>query len=332
MYAAMNSQVVLRCKDAVLDGDGRVHSDFSVTKLLTGQVSSTNPPVQNIPGGEFRRNFVSRFGHDGMIGEFDHSQLHLRIIGNLAKCPGFIDAFADGVDLHSKTAALVIMKIAVEDFIKRHAAGNLVCEAARDRGKRTNFSIIFEIGANALGLKTHTDPNQVQHEIDEWFAIYPEIREQIERQHAFAAKHGYVISPFGRVRHIPEARSRERGVQLRAFRQAGDYLVSNAGRYITLYGMVMAHERMMRQRMKSQIICQVHDSVEIDIHKSEVDDVIEIVHDEMLVAMAKMTAGWMDPIPLQIDGFMGPNWYKKDATHKVVMTEGSVSVKPVKAA
>ena len=219
---------------------GFMRGSFSLTKLLTGQLSSTNPPMQNVPKDPLRRIFISRF-KGGRIIECDYSQLHLRIIGNLAKCDRFIDCYTgeNTVDLHTRTAARVICNTEEDAFKARLKKGSKKASENRDLAKRTNFSIIFEITGDGLALKLQKGVIEAKQIIDRWFDIYPEVKEQIDRQHRFAEKKGYVISPMGRVRHLPDAQSSEWYRKSRAFRQAGDYLISNSGRSICLYSMIM---------------------------------------------------------------------------------------------
>jgi len=256
----------------------------------------------------------------GEIGELDYSQLHLRIMGNLAQCEGFIDAYEKGIDMHSRTAAETIMMIPEVKFLAEYAKGVEKYETARDHGKRTNFSIIFEIGASALAVKTGLEKSVCKKIIERWLDHFWEVRDQIERQHKYAEKYGYVISPFGRVRHLPAVWANDDHIKSRALRQAGDYLISNSGRYITMYSMIMLEEAMEQEKMESLIISQVHDSIVFDIFPGERDHLFELAYKYMIKEISEITASWMDPIPLVIDGFTGPNWYKKDATTKVTMS------------
>ena len=84
-----------------------------------------------------------------------------------------------------------------------------------------------------------------------------------------------------------------------------------------MYSMIMADEYMVEHKMKSQITMQVHDSIVFDSHPAEVDDCCEIAGIFMVDEMMKLTSDWMNPIPLAIDGFIGPNWYKKDKIWEV---------------
>ena len=311
------SGLLSRCLSAVQQGDGRMRSSLSLTKLLTGQLSSSEPPMQNVHKTTIRRIFNSRF-KGGTMQEYDYRQLHLMIMGNLAQCAGFIDAYENDIDLHARTTALVILGCDEQEVLDALAGGSEKMEDHRHTGKQTNFSIIFEIGAKSLSERTGVPVPECKRIIWRFLnEAFPEVREQIERQHHFATKHGYVISPMGRVRHLPDARSKDRQLKFRALRQAGDYLISNSGRYITLYAMILMDEYMVEKKMQSGVVMQVHDSIMVDAHPSERYDIPDIAERFMVEAMMEYCADWMTPISLVVDGFIGPNWYKGDAEEKV---------------
>ncbi len=324
---ALQNGIVSRCMETALSGKGAVHSNFDATKLLTGQLSSTEPPMMNVPKNEFRRVFVSRFGEEGGLLEIDYSQLHLRIIGALASCPAFIEAYNNGVDLHSRTAAGVIARCDESKFITKIQAQDKAAKKQRDLAKRTNFSIIFEVGAKSLALKTGHTEAECKEVITNWFKFYPEIKDQIERQHQFAEKRGYIVSPFGRVRHLPFAMSNDRTLKFRALRQSGDFKVSNTGRYMTLYGMILCDDEIIEQGMQSRLVCQVHDSILFDVHKSEFDEVVKMVQRHCVQFIEEFCSDWMSTIPIVMEGFYGPNWYEGDAWKRVYVDSNKVEIK-----
>jgi len=320
-YASLKSTdagLLTRCLNTV-KGDCLMRSNLSLTKLLTGQISSTEPPMQNVHKTEIRKIFTSRFD-GGSIHEYDYNQLHLRIIGNLAQCEGFIDAYLNDVDLHSRTTASVILQIPEEEVIRKVEQGDQDMKANRKDGKQTNFSIIFEVGSEALSQRTNRSKTECKEIIHRFLNVqYQEIGLQINRQHRFAEKHGYVVSPMGRIRHLPDAQSNNRNLKFRAFRQAGDYLISNSGRYITLYGMIMLDEFLTYSGFKSMVIMQVHDSVVLDVHPDEEDLIPDIVQKFMVEEVMKIVGDWMRPIPLTMDGFIGKNWYEGEAVREVIL-------------
>jgi DNA polymerase-1 len=304
-----------------LTRDHYVRSNFSLTALVTGQLSSSEPPLQNPARDDMVRGmFSSRFGADGVILELDYGQLHLRIMGNIARCAGFITAYENGVDLHCRTAAGIVMPMPEHEFVQRYKDGDAAVGRARDLGKRINFSTIFEITVEGMSEEFGIPLNKAKPYHERFFKLYPEIRTALDVQHAFATKHGYVVSPTGRVRHLPQAKSTDRIVKERAWRQAGDYLVSNPGRSMTLYAMILMSEWLQERGMRSRVVSQVHDSILHDVHLSELDEVLAAARrfylDEMHREFVKVTS----PIPLVMDGFYGRRWCKGEAVEKVELS------------
>jgi DNA polymerase I-like protein with 3'-5' exonuclease and polymerase domains/intein/homing endonuclease len=82
---------------------GRLHTDFK-QMVSTGRMSSSNPNLQNIPKKQkFRSCFVAKEGYSLITS--DMSGAELRILGNMSGDPIFVDSYAHGIDIHTRTAA-----------------------------------------------------------------------------------------------------------------------------------------------------------------------------------------------------------------------------------
>lgn len=82
---------------------GRLHTNFK-QMVSTGRMSSSNPNLQNIPKKQiFRSCFVAKPGYSLVTA--DMSGAELRILGNYSQDPVFVNAYASGEDLHTRTAA-----------------------------------------------------------------------------------------------------------------------------------------------------------------------------------------------------------------------------------
>lgn len=69
---------------------------------------------------------------------------------------------------------------------------------------------------------------------------------------------------------------------------------------------------MRKNKLRSRIVGQIHDSMLIDVHKDEVDYVIEAAHRIMIKDLMD-TWKWII-VPLQIDIVttpLGGNWFQK---------------------
>ncbi|MBO7330229.1 MAG: DNA polymerase I, partial [Alistipes sp.] len=88
---------------------GRIHTSYNQAVTATGRLSSTNPNLQNIPvrddmGRRIREAFVPS-DSDHVLLSADYSQVELRLMAHLSGDEQLVDAFRQGADIHSATAA-----------------------------------------------------------------------------------------------------------------------------------------------------------------------------------------------------------------------------------
>lgn len=78
---------------------GRIHSDIDQLGAATGRTTSSKPNIQNLPRDKYRRAcFIS--GEGFKIATIDMSGAELRILAELSGEPAWIEAFANGWDVH----------------------------------------------------------------------------------------------------------------------------------------------------------------------------------------------------------------------------------------
>lgn len=309
------SGLMVYCMDGV-SGDGYLHSNFDCTSLVTGQLTSYDPPMLNIAKGPIRSMFTSRFGDKGVILELDYSQLHLRIMGNICKCANFIDAYTKGADIHSRTGAAAVLEIPEEEMLERLAKKDPRAEDARQLGKRTNFGIVTEITHHGLSRLLRIPTPKAERILKLFYLANPEIYKAQQDQHKFVCKHGYVVSPTGRVRHLPLALRGdfEEYERERVMRQATDYLISNPGRTTTIIAMVAMQRKIKSVGCQSVLINQIHDSLVHDIYLPEMDDFLKWAKECYINEPMKQLASIYDPIGLEMDGKMSTHWGGRKST------------------
>ena len=287
-----------------------LRTNMDCTSLVTGQLTSFDPPMLNIAKGPIRSMFTSRFGKDGVILELDYSQLHLRIMGNISGCKNFIDAYQKGADLHARTGAHAVLEISEGEMLERLAKKEQKAVDARQLGKRTNFGIITEITYHGLSKLVRISESKADRILKLFYDANPEIREIQRRQHEFVREHGYVLSPTGRKRHLPDATMRDLDgyTHERLLRQATDYLISNPGRTTTIIAMVAMQRKMRKVGCRSVLINQIHDSLVHDIHLSEMDEFLKWARECYIDGPMKTLSGLYNPIGLEMDGKYGTHW------------------------
>src|SRR5699024_12556111 len=95
-------------------------------------------------------------------------------------------AFADGLDIHSATAAEV-WGLPLED----------VTSEVRNNAKAINFGLIYGMSAFGLAKQLGITRYQAQDYIDRYFERYPGVQEYMDNTRKLAAEQGYVETLFG---------------------------------------------------------------------------------------------------------------------------------------
>ena len=272
----------------------RVHSSFNQTVTTTGRLSSNNPNLQNIPirtanGQKIRRAFVPR-GIDYILMAADYSQIELRVIASISNEKNMIDAFVNNQDIHTMTASK-IYNVDPEN-VTREQRGN---------AKTVNFGIIY--GVSAFGLSQQTDLNRSESKvmIDNYFLNYPGLKKYMSDQIDFARNNGYVETIMGRRRYLQNINSQNNMLRSSSERNAINAPIQGSAADIIKIAMININSELKKQSLKSKMLLQVHDELVFDVHKSEKDQIKDIVKTTMESAVKLK-------VPLKIDLEFGKNW------------------------
>ena len=278
----------------LLDENDRIHSTLKQTVTATGRISSAEPNLQNIPvrtdiGRELRKMFVARKGCS-LVGA-DYSQIELRLLAHFSGCPALIRAYNEQEDIHTATAATVF-GVKKED----------VTPQMRRSAKAVNFGIIYGISEFGLAKNLKISNAQAREYIRTYFEKYPEVKEYMDRNVAFAKEHGYVSTLLGRKRYIRELKSSSYNQRLFGERAAMNMPLQGSSADIIKVAMVNVFEKLRAGGFRSRLILQVHDELIIDCLKSEKDDVEKLLVYEMENAVSLK-------VPLTVETEVGETWY-----------------------
>src|SRR5256714_925157 len=179
---------------------GRIHTSFNQTGAATGRLSSSDPNLQNIPvrtprGEAIRRAFVAPPGW--LLLTADYSQIELRLLAHLSGDPAFLQAFAQGGDIHRQTAAIIF-----------GVPQQQVTPEMRARAKTINFGTIYGQGPFALARQLGITQEEARTFIREYFTRFAGVRAWLYRTVAEARTKGDVETLFGRPRYVPELKDR----------------------------------------------------------------------------------------------------------------------------
>ncbi|WP_246085443.1 DNA polymerase I [Solitalea koreensis] len=273
---------------------GRVHSSFNQAVAATGRLSSNNPNLQNIPirtekGREVRRAFIAK-DNDHVLLSADYSQIELRIIAEISKDEGMMDAFIQGLDIHRATAAKVY-GLSLDE----------VTSEQRRNAKAVNFGIIY--GQSAFGLSQNLGiPRKEAAEIiDNYFIQYPRIKQYMHDTINFAREQGFVETILGRRRYLRDITSANATVRGFAERNAINAPIQGSAADMIKVAMINIHRELKAQKVETKMILQVHDELVFDVPKSEIEQVRPIIEEQMKSAI-KME------VPILVESGIGQNW------------------------
>jgi DNA polymerase-1 len=273
---------------------GRVHTSFNQAVAATGRLSSNNPNLQNIPirtekGKEIRKAFVPRDSNHVLL-SCDYSQIELRIIASISKDPGMIDAFNQGVDIHTATAAKVwnVPLDAVDSDMRRKA-------------KTVNFGIIYGISAFGLSQRVGISRGEAKEIIDNYFAQFPGIKTYMDQTINFCRETGFVKTLAGRRRYIRDITSNNRTVVGFAERNAINAPIQGSAADMIKLAMIEVDKKLSSIKCNTKMILQVHDELLFDVPKEELEMVTPIIVKAMESAMV------LD-VPVVVEAGSGGNW------------------------
>jgi len=272
---------------------GRVHTSFNQTGAATGRLSSSNPNLQNIPirsdlGRLIRGAFVAEEG--SLLVSADYSQVELRVLAHLSEDQVLIEAFRKGEDIHERTAR--------EVFSEAELANSAEC---RRWAKVINFGIVYGLSAFGLAQKLGISKESAQAFIDAYFQRYSGVRVWLDATVNEVRKTGHVRTLFGRIRSIPEIRSRDRNIRHFAERIAVNSPIQGTAADIVKIAMVRLSRALHERHLSARILLQVHDELVLEVPEREVDEVCKLAKKEMEGAATLR-------VPLKVDLNIADNW------------------------
>lgn len=281
--------------DLVNPKTGKIHTTFQQTVTATGRLSSTNPNIQNIPirtdrGKEIRKAFTAS-SEDYQLVSADYSQIELRVVASVAEDQNMIQAFRNGEDIHTATAAKVF-----------HIAIDEVTAEQRRYAKTVNFGIIYGISAFGLSDRLRIPQAESRELIANYNKSFPQIEQYMTDVIEFARKHGYVETLMGRRRYIRDINSSNGLIRKNMERNAINAPIQGTAADIIKLAMIHIDQELKARNLKTKMLLQVHDELIFDVPKEELETIMSLIPQLMENAIELK-------VPLEVDIRSGNNWY-----------------------
>ena len=272
---------------------GRVHTSYHQAVAATGRLSSSDPNLQNIPirseeGRKIRQAFIAPAGYKVVAA--DYSQIELRIMAHLSGDTGLLNAFSQGVDVHSATAAEVF-DVGIDQ----------VTNDLRRSAKAINFGLIYGMSAFGLAQQLGLSRNQAQEYIDLYFSRYPGVKKYMDDIREQAKQQGFVETLFGRRLYLPEINARNAAQRQYAERTAINAPMQGTAADIIKRAMIDCDKWLQDSDADVKMIMQVHDELVFEVAESELTSSMETISSIMSTA-AELR------VPLLVEVGFGENW------------------------
>ncbi len=271
---------------------GRVHTRYSQAAVITGRLASSDPNLQNIPvrtaeGRRVRAAFVSELGK---VVSADYSQIELRVMAHVSGDANLQQVFEQGGDVHTATAA-EIFGIQTQD----------VSSDQRRAAKAINFGLIYGMGEFGLASNLGITRDAARAYIDRYFARYPGVASYMTRIKAQAHEQGYVETVFGRRLWLPELKGAKGPRMAGAERAAINAPMQGTSADLIKMAMVAVQRWLEDNKLRTQMVMQVHDELVFDVPEDELDTLREHLPG-LMCNVAKLD------IPLVAEVGVGDNW------------------------
>lgn len=275
----------------MMDDRDYVHTTFKLTGTRTGRLSSGKPDadkitgvrkqdirgvnMQQVPRDEFVRGVFGAPSGFWFV-EADYSQIELRVAAFLAQEPTMLHLYNTGQDIHMAMAMRMTGKPASE-----------ITKEERKRAKAVNFGFLYGMGwfkfvATAWSnYGIHVSEEESKAFRRSFFDQFRMLPKWHAKQRSLVDRYGYVVSPFGRIRHLPDIRSRDRDVRAEAERQAINSPVQSFASDMALWSMVRIQRRFDIMGLKACPIGTVHDAINFEVPEDEMKYALPVIKETM---------------------------------------------------
>lgn len=292
-------------------GDGRVHSNFRITRVSSGRLAASDPNVLAIPvrselGKQIRGGFIAREGF--CLGDWDLNQIEMRLMAHESRDENLCRAYLEGHDIHVETAARAFgcKESQVEPY-------------QRQAGKVVGFGIINGISEKGLVVQmikyrarkpngdawTEDDCLQM---LGAWFSLRPGVKRFQQDCVREAQETGLARESIsGRIRYLPAVWSTIPYLRGEAERQSYSHRIQSGAQAIIKRAMAVVWNELCKDPdLGVEPLLQVHDELLLEMpDRPEIKEYVDAAMCHIMSTTTQLR------IPVKASGGFGHSW--KDA-------------------
>jgi uracil-DNA glycosylase family 4 len=270
-----------------LDTRSRLHTTYKLYGTVTGRLSGD---LQQVPRDSFIRTVIGAPPGWCFV-QADYSQIELRIAAHVSKDRRMRRAFLTGEDLHLAMAASLTGKLPKD-----------VTKEERKLAKAVNFGFLY--GMFPKKFQAYAFENygvvvslpEAELARQKYFSMFRDLEAWHDRQKRVAHNYHRVVSPLGRIRHLPDILSSDNGVRMEAERQAINSPVQATASDLMLFSMVQLQPQL--DPRQAFLVGTLHDAIFLQVREEAVEDLVPVVKDVMENLPLKKTFGLDLDIPI----------------------------------
>lgn len=280
--------------------DGRLRGNFKQIGTQTGRPTCSDPNMLQMPKDKaFRSCFIASDGYLLIVA--DYSQMELRIMAQLSKDPAMMQAFRDGVDLHTYTASLMFgipLEKVDSDGKERRIA------------KTINFGIMYGMGPNKLRetLLAQGTPMtfpEAKRAVSQWKSTYKQAAAMIERMGMEAVSLGYTSTPFGRRRFF-HLQFTEQWEKFAIMREGANHPIQGTNADITKLAMHLIQEKV--KPIGGFVNLQIYDEIVTQVPEAFAPWGRDVVSSCMKIAAETV----LTDVPAAVESMISRSWSSLD--------------------
>jgi DNA polymerase-1 len=280
-----------------LDARSRLHTTYKLYGTVTGRLSGD---LQQVPRDHWIRSIIGA-PPGWVFMQADYSQIELRIAAHVSKDRRMRRAFLTGEDLHLAMAASLTGKLPQD-----------VTKEERKLAKAVNFGFLYGMYPKkfqAYAFENYgVEVTMAEAEVarQKYFSMFRDLEAWHDRQKRVAHNYHRVVSPLGRIRHLPDILSSDNGVRMEAERQAINSPVQATASDLMLFSMVQLQPQL--DPRSAFLVGTLHDAVFLQVREEVVTEVASVVKETMENLPLKKTFGADIDIPIEVEVEWDQHW------------------------
>lgn len=286
----------------------RIHTNFNQTKAESGRYSSSDPVnLQNIPSAaEYRAAFTVQHPDWRMIC-CDYASCELRILAEISQEPAWINAYKQGLDMHSMVASMMF-GIPYEEIVDENNEVRGEYKDLRTRAKAIGFGVAYGMKAGRLANTLKIEIDEASDLLNKFWKAFPEIKKTLDRVAKEAIQQEYAESPLDKRRRYFKSFDLEvKKERAHAENIAKNMICQAPNASMIKKALCLLRSATIARGWESdifRILMVIHDEIVCECHMSIVDEAKQLV-ENMMVEAAEY---YVKSVPMKAEAKIDLHW------------------------